>query len=134
MKTVLIAQSIFGTVLLAGTIADVLGLFGTIFMIFLFLGCQGFTFPNSGALSMAPFTKEAGSASALMGAIQMGLGALAAACVGLMNAQSAIPMTAVMAGCTLAGLTFLLVSSKKVLYKAKLKDVEEEALDMIEKY
>ena len=134
MKTVLIAQSTFGLVLVAGTIADVLGLFGTIFMIFLFLGCQGFTFPNSGALSMAPFTKEAGSASALMGAIQMGLGALAAACVGLMNAQSAIPMTGVMAGCTLAGLTFLLVSSKKVLYKAKLKDVEEEALDMIEKY
>lgn len=95
---------------------------------------QGFTFPNSGALSMAPFTKEAGSASALMGAIQMGLGAMAAALVGLLNAQSTVPMTAVMAICTALGLAILLTSKKNIQYQAKIQDVEEETLDMIEKY
>jgi DHA1 family bicyclomycin/chloramphenicol resistance-like MFS transporter len=45
------------------------------FLIFLFLCCQGFTFPNAPALSLAPFGYNAGSASALPGAIQMGTGA-----------------------------------------------------------
>ena len=134
MKTVLIMQTWIGIVLVSATLLGVLGLFSTILLIFLFLSCQGFSFPNSAALSMAPFTKEAGSASALMGAIQMGLGSLAAALVGLLNAQSAIPMTAVMATCTLMGLIILLISKKKIQYKAKEQDIEEETLDMIEKY
>jgi MFS transporter, DHA1 family, multidrug resistance protein len=134
MKTVLISQTIIGLVMFAGSYANVLGLPGTIFLIFLFLGCQGFTFPNSAALSMAPFTKEAGSASALMGAIQMALGAMAAALVGMLNASSAIPMTAVMATCTAIGLMILLFNARKIQYPANASDVEEEALDLIEKY
>jgi MFS transporter, DHA1 family, multidrug resistance protein len=134
MKTILIFQTTIGIGLVTGTILDVLGLFGTIFMIFLFLSCQGFSFPNSAALSMAPFTKEAGSASALMGAIQMGLGAFAAAAVGFLNAKNAIPMTAVMAICTTLGLIILLVGKQKIQFEAKPQDIEEETLDMIEKY
>ena len=83
---------------------------------------------------MAPFTKEAGSASALMGALQMGLGSLAAAMVGLMAATTAMPMTGVMAACTSLGLIILFVGTKKIRYKAKSADVEEQTLDMIEKY
>lgn len=134
MRTVLILQTAFGIVLFSGTIMDVLGLYGTIFLIFLFLSCQGFSFPNSAALSMAPFTKEAGSASALMGALQMGLGSLASASVGLMAAQTAMPMTGVMAVCTTIGLIILLAGSRKIKYNAKDQDVEEQTLDMIEKY
>jgi DHA1 family bicyclomycin/chloramphenicol resistance-like MFS transporter len=134
MKTILIAQSIIGVVMVAGSFFDVFGLYGTIFMIFLFLSCQGFSFPNSAALSMAPFTKEAGSASALMGAIQMGLGALAAAAIGMLNAQSPVPMTLVMAGCTLVGLMILIFGRSKIRHQARLVDVEEQTLDIIEKY
>ena len=134
MSVILTVQTMIGILLLAGSALDVLGLSGTIFMIFLFLSCQGFSFPNSAALSMAPFTKEAGSASALMGAIQMALGGVAAAMVGLLNAQSAIPMTAVMAVCTTIGLLILIAGKRKIQYEAKPQDVEEEALDMIEKY
>ena len=134
MKTILILQTIIGALLLSGALLNLLGLFSTIFLIFLFLSCQGFTFPNSAALSMAPFTREAGSASALMGAIQMGLGALAAALVGLLNAQTAVPMAAVMAICTAAGLMVLLISKRNIQYQAREADVHEETLDMIEKY
>lgn len=134
MKTILIFQTVIGIGLLTGTVLDVLGLYGTIFMIFLFLSCQGFSFPNSAALSMAPFTKEAGSASALMGAIQMGLGAIAAAMVGFLNAKDAIPMTAVMAVCTSLGLIVLLAGHRKIQYQSKPQDIKEETLDMIEKY
>ena len=134
MKTVLLLQTTIGILLFTGTVADVLGLYGTIFLIFLFLSCQGFSFPNSAALSMAPFTKEAGSASALMGALQMGLGSLASAAVGLMGASTAMPMTGIMAGCTAIGLIILMIGSRKIQFKARDRDIEEQTLDLIEKY
>jgi len=62
---------------------------------------------------MAPFEKEAGSASALMGAIQMAFGALAAACVGMLNAKTPLPMTGVMAVCGLWALLILVIGGKK---------------------
>ncbi len=122
MKVILILQSVFGVVLFVGSYFDVLGLYGLIAFIFLFLGCQGFSFPNSAALAMAPFNKEAGSASALMGALQMGMGSLAAAAVGLMAARTAMPMTGVMAFGAVVGLIILLVGVKRI-FPAK-----EEAL------
>jgi DHA1 family bicyclomycin/chloramphenicol resistance-like MFS transporter len=52
-------------------------------MLFIFLACLGISNPNTAALTLAPFTKNAGSASALMG-IQLGLGAFASFAVGLL--------------------------------------------------
>ncbi|HEX6431337.1 MAG TPA: multidrug effflux MFS transporter, partial [Niastella sp.] len=75
IKAALACQSIIGLVLAILAIAGWSDLFITIFLIFLFLSCQGFTFPNASALSLAPFGHNAGSASALMGAIQMSIGA-----------------------------------------------------------
>lgn len=49
-----------------------------------FLFCQGFFMPNLSALAMRPFHRNAGSASALMGSIQMALGALLSALVSLL--------------------------------------------------
>lgn len=118
VKFTLILQTIFGLCLFIGSVFDVLGLYGLITFIFLFLSCQGFNFPNSSALSMEPFEKEAGSASALMGAIQMGFGAAAAALVGMLNASTALPMTGVMAVCSLWALVILLMAGKK---NARLK-------------
>ncbi|HSU52326.1 MAG TPA: multidrug effflux MFS transporter, partial [Segetibacter sp.] len=68
----LLCQSAIGLFLVAGTIIGFLGLYSTIILCFLFLSCQGFTFPNTSALSLAPFRKNAGSASALLGSVQMG--------------------------------------------------------------
>jgi DHA1 family bicyclomycin/chloramphenicol resistance-like MFS transporter len=65
---------------------------------------QGFVPPNATALALMPFTHEAGSASALLGAFQMGIGVLASAAVSALHAQSAVPMTAVMAACGLLAL------------------------------
>jgi len=119
VKFTLILQTTFGLLLFVCTAFDVIGLYGTVVLIFLFLSCQGFNFPNSSALSMEPFSKEAGSASALMGAIQMGFGALAAASVGLLNARTALPMTGVMAVCGLWALIILVMAGKKNARLAK---------------
>ena len=134
VQSALTIQTIAGIALFAGTAFGLLNLYSTIALIFFYLSCQGFNFPNASALSMAPFAKHAGSASALMGAIQMGVGALASAVVGLLNPHSAMPMTGVMAVCVLVAWMMLFFSSRKTTFNASPGDVEEQTLDMIEKY
>ncbi|MBC7627851.1 multidrug effflux MFS transporter [Ferruginibacter sp.] len=134
VKATLTIQTIAGLLLFAGTAAGWLNLYTTIALIFLYLSCQGFNFPNASALSMAPFSKHAGSASALMGAIQMGFGALSSAVVGLFNPHSAMPMTGVMAACVLLSWIILFFREKKITVNASAEDVEVQTLDMIEKY
>jgi DHA1 family bicyclomycin/chloramphenicol resistance-like MFS transporter len=134
IKTVLWVQTVIGLLLFAGSFFDWLNLYSTTGLIFLFLSCQGFSFPNSSALSLAPFTKEAGSASALMGAMQMGFGAIASALVGFISNGTTLPMTGVMAGCALLGLIILSAGRKRIEYKSRIEDVEEQAFELIEKY
>jgi MFS transporter, DHA1 family, multidrug resistance protein len=134
VKVTLAIQTVAGLVLFGATALDWLNLYGTIALIFVYLSCQGFNFPNSAALSMAPFTDHAGSASALMGAIQMGLGALASAVVGLFTPHNAMPLTGVMAACVLLAWIILFFSTRKIDFNVKLEDLEEQELDLIEKF
>lgn len=133
VKTVMLVQASAGILFCAGTVMGILDVYTTIFLIFIFLSCQGFSFPNSAALSMAPFSKEAGSASALMGALQMGFGSIASAMVGAMNDGTQLPMASIMTGCAVIGLIILLMGSRKVV-APKLEDVEEQAFEQIENY
>src|SRR5690606_24614043 len=59
--------------------------------LFLILFSIGFINPNATAASLAPFTKNAGTASALGGAIRMGVGAMVAAAIGIFQGNT--PMT-----------------------------------------
>lgn len=59
----------------------VVGLFFILFSI-------GFVNPNATAASLAPFTHNAGTASALGGAIRMGVGAMVAAAIGIFQGNS----------------------------------------------
>ena len=118
MRFFIYVQAALGLLLFTGTMTGMMDLYSTITLIFLFLSCQGFCFPNSSALAMAPFTKEAGSASALLGALQMGFGALAAGLVGFLSPTSAAPMAAVMFGFTLVSLAIILIGSKANFYKS----------------
>jgi len=72
----------------------------------LIFGClctTGLCYPNVMALALEPFPAAAGSASALMGTMQYGLGALAGVFVGLCQDGTALPMVLTMTGCALAG-------------------------------
>lgn len=124
-------QALAGLSLFIGSLTGVLGIIGTIVLILVYLSCQGFTFPNSSALSMAPFEKNAGSASALMGGIQMGLGALMSAIVSILSNGTALPMTAVMAGCAITAYIILKVGTKIIKYKTSRLSVAEETVEMI---
>ncbi len=65
-----------------------------VMMIFLFglLACVGIANPNTAALTLAPFDKNAGTASSLMGAIQMGLGSLISVFISLFEKPSLTPL------------------------------------------
>jgi len=134
IRVVLLSQSVIGLVLVFGTFFGLLGLYSTIFIIFLFLSCQGFTFPNSAALAMAPFDKGAGSASALMGAFQMCAGAIASALVGLFFNGTALPMTAIMAFCSVFGFVVLTAGRRKIEYKERIEEVKDPCCDIIKDY
>lgn len=134
VQLTLTIQTLAGLFLFVATAMGWLNLYSTIGLIFIYLSCQGFNFPNSSALSMAPFSKHAGSASALMGAIQMGMGALASAAVGLFTPHNAMPLTGIMAACVVLAWILLFFSSRKIGFAAKNVDIEEQALDLIEKY
>ncbi|QCR21816.1 multidrug effflux MFS transporter [Pontibacter sp. SGAir0037] len=129
--TALVCQLIIGGVLLAGTILGFLGLFSTIACIFLFLCCLGFTFPNASALSLAPFSKNAGSASALMGASQMGIGALATVVLSVFSNHSAVPMAGVMAASALLALLILWFGQKMIQAKGGLYEADPSAAGAI---
>jgi len=120
--TAMLVQSSVGLLFFLGTVTGWFGLPGTIAMLFMFLCCMGFSFPNASALSLAPFSKNAGSASALMGALQMAIGSLASVAISLLNDKTAVPMTAVMAASALLALMVLLSGRKKISkenYKAE---------------
>ncbi|MCW3079056.1 multidrug effflux MFS transporter [Segetibacter sp.] len=127
----LLCQSIIGMLLLTGTISGFLGLYSTIILCFLFLSCQGFTFPNTSALSLAPFSKNAGSASALLGSVQMGIGAGTSALVSYLNNGTAMPMAGVMSGCALSAFVLLVVGGKIIRSKATSEKVQEGSAEML---
>ncbi|RYE30017.1 MAG: MFS transporter, partial [Sphingobacteriaceae bacterium] len=115
VRMAIIAQCVVGLIFLVGTMNGWFGLYATIAMLFLFLSCLGIANPNASALSLAPFAKNAGSAAALMGALQLGMGALASVGVSLFDTKSALPMVAIIAGTSFLALLILLIGRKKVV-------------------
>jgi len=104
-----------------GSINGWFGIAGTIFMVFAFLCGVGITYPNTSALSLAPFSKNAGTAAALMGAFQMAVGSLASVVVSLFKSHSSIPMAGIMLVAALLALIILIIGKSTLKQKtAKL--------------
>lgn len=109
----LTGQVIVVLLFLGGNLMGWYGLKETIFFVFLFLGCLGFTNPNATALALAPFSKNAGSASALLGALQMGIGALISIAVGAFQNGTANPMILAMAVSSVIAWIILVLGRRK---------------------
>ena len=74
---------------------------------------MGLLLPNAMAIALAPFPKIAGTASALLGFIQMGVSALATALVGAVLSDSPQPMLAAMFGATLGSCALALLAFRQ---------------------
>ncbi|MDQ2842711.1 MAG: hypothetical protein M3Y72_17070 [Acidobacteriota bacterium] len=66
----------------------------TLILFFVFLSCIGLTYPNAAAIALAPFSRNVGSASALLGFIQMGIGAITSMGIGVLGAGAVATLLA----------------------------------------
>jgi len=79
------------------------------------------------ALSLAPFTRQAGIASALMGSWRLGAGGIISAIVSLLHNNTALPMVSMMGICALVSLTLLYVGKATVRYRARKRQATQES-------
>lgn len=85
--------------------------------LFFTLGMKGFIIPNAVVLAMARFKGKSGSASAVLGAIQMAMAGFISVVVGAIGANHPFLLSCVMAVCIVAGFVTYLCVSKRFLRK-----------------
>ena len=81
---------------------DVAGMWGAVAGIFAFTLPLNMINANSAAGALEYFPHHAGTASAVVGAVRYGFGALSGICVGLLHDGTAMPMATVIFGCSAA--------------------------------
>jgi DHA1 family bicyclomycin/chloramphenicol resistance-like MFS transporter len=123
-------QTIIGLTMVCLTLLGWSHLFLTVFLIFIFLACQGFIFPNATALALAPLGHNAGNASALIGAIQLSIGASASALVSVLQNHTALPMAGIMTCCALAAFTVFKSGTRFLGRSADQKALRQQDVEM----
>ncbi len=93
----LVGGSVAGLVLVAAAATGVGGLAGVLVPMFGVLFAVGLALPNAPALALAGHGDAAGTAAALLGAVQFGVGALVSPLVGILG-NDAVAMGTVVAG------------------------------------
>jgi DHA1 family bicyclomycin/chloramphenicol resistance-like MFS transporter len=109
-----LVQSLAGLLLVLVAGQGFGGLAAMLVLNFIFVAAMGFIFPNTTALAMAPFSKQAGAASALMGSLQFVVAALASSVVSALHNGTALPMTGTMATCGLTAFLILRLAVKRM--------------------
>jgi DHA1 family bicyclomycin/chloramphenicol resistance-like MFS transporter len=100
--------AVAGLVLLLFAATGFGGIAGVLVPLWLVLAAAGLAFPNAPALALSRHGEAAGTAAALLGAVQFGVGALAAPLVGILGV-GATAMALVVAGGMLAANAVLLL-------------------------
>jgi len=101
-------------VLLMGALQGWLGLSSTIALLFAYLITLGLANPNASALAMAPFSQNAGTAAAFIGALQCSTGALASYGVGALPTSTLVAVATMMAAAAVLGLGMVWTGRRKI--------------------
>jgi MFS transporter, DHA1 family, multidrug resistance protein len=107
LPAALALATVAGAALVGVAVADLGGLLGVVGPLWTVLFAVGLVLPNAPALALARHGEAAGTASALLGAVQMGVGAVVSPVVGVLG-NDAVAMGLVMAGGAVLGLAVLL--------------------------
>lgn len=114
MVWALAAASLAGLVFVALAAAHVGGLVGFVVPVWAILAAMGLVIPNAPAVALTRHPDAAGTAAALLGAVQFGLGAAVAPLVGVLG-NDELAMSAVMAtGVVVALVALLLTGAHRV--------------------
>jgi DHA1 family bicyclomycin/chloramphenicol resistance-like MFS transporter len=107
LSVALLVNAVAGALLIVAVATGWGGLSAIIALIFVSMSAAGIIFPNIAALAMSPFPEVAGSASALLGTFQFGVGAASGALVGMFHNGTAMPMALGLAGCAISALVIM---------------------------
>ncbi|WP_256735954.1 multidrug effflux MFS transporter [Mycolicibacterium hippocampi] len=109
MVWALVAASVSGAVFVALAAAQVGGVFGFIVPVWAILAAMGLVIPNAPAVALTRHQEAAGTAAALLGAAQFGLGAAVAPLVGVLG-NNELAMAVVMSAGVMIALAALLAT------------------------
>jgi MFS transporter, DHA1 family, multidrug resistance protein len=90
-------------------------------LFFFFLLSIGLTTPNAAALGLAPFSRDAGSAAALLGSLQAGTGSLISTGIGVLGASAIVKL---MAGTAFAALIILIAGRTRIVELTETSESE----------
>ncbi|PJI44512.1 Bcr/CflA family multidrug efflux MFS transporter [Ferrovibrio sp.] len=105
----LFSMATAGLLLLVCTAFSIGGIWGVWIPLFLYITSLGAVLPNAAASAMATEAHRAGSAAALIGTMQFGLGALTSGLVSLLHASPSLGMGMIVAACGITGLSVRLI-------------------------
>lgn len=120
LKTTVICQVTVAAIFLLGSFNAWYGLPAVIVFLFVLLSCAGLTYPNAAALALAPFSKNAGTASALLGFMQIGVGGLISSGIGMLHFKGSMTIAFIMETTAVVALLILLAGKSKLRRKTSI--------------
>lgn len=99
------------------------GLTGTLALLFVFLTCAGLSFPNAASMALMPFSKNAGSASALLGFVQLAAGSIISTLISFSTSKDSFPIIAILALTSVIGFGILLAGRTRAMQAPLTEDV-----------
>ncbi|CAN5575639.1 multidrug effflux MFS transporter [soil metagenome] len=117
LKAALVVQAIAGLLFLVAALVNQLSLPVALVLLFFIMGSVGFANPNAASLALAPFERNAGRAAALMGFLQMGIGATATVGIGLIGSESILPTAVILASSGTLGFVILTMGTRGLVLK-----------------
>jgi DHA1 family bicyclomycin/chloramphenicol resistance-like MFS transporter len=95
------------------------GLIGLIIPIFICISSIALVGSNAVALALSPYKKGAGTASAMMGTIQLAMGAGSGTLIGVLHTGTAMPMAGIIGLCAVGALiTFYTMTEQKIRHSS----------------
>jgi DHA1 family bicyclomycin/chloramphenicol resistance-like MFS transporter len=127
-RATLLVECPVALLLFVGTIFGWFGLNMTLVLLFISLSSLGLAFPNAAALALVPFDRNIGSASAMLGFLQIGVSGLASASVGIFDSHTMMPVALILAATSWIGFAILLVGKRSI---HGLRYVEEKDANIL---
>jgi MFS transporter, DHA1 family, multidrug resistance protein len=126
--TLLVECPVALLLLLIGTLCGWFQLNAILVLLFIALTSLGLAYPNAAALSLVPFDSNIGSASAMLGFLQIGVSGLASASIGIFDSHTMMPVALILCATSFIGLAILIVGKR---YIPRVQFVEEKGAHFI---
>jgi DHA1 family bicyclomycin/chloramphenicol resistance-like MFS transporter len=112
-------QSAIAVILLVGTYLGLYNWVAVLILMACYLFCFGFLMPNSTAILLQPFSRNAGSAAALGGSLGMVTATIASAAISYLHDGTAMPMAIMFAVFSLSSLVLITIERKTIKVKIR---------------